>query len=546
MCTREKKRVCPVFLLPILLIFMTSAPASASPYFALSSSDDWHNVLSAPEGESRIESMDLTDWTLYYNNWHDVYGGLPEGMSAQPMQPELYVYEGDGIPDDPCGYPDDAGLIMTWGNESTPPGQGFAAGWHFTYGEDPDLSNCTITLTVHPPPAITNVSFALQDINNVQCSWSWTCGPVPPNDIPSSPPSTTITINTNNLNAPVPMAGAIAIGAGFDITQVVSIVINETFHSQPGVFNAPPPGPGSGINFFWNAWQDFKVVANSGGGGGTHVNSKWYVKWSQPPVMTEDGAFILGWDENSLHDPGPIMADDWKCTDERPITDFHWWGSFLGWYENTPPAVVPQAFHIGIWTDVPAGADGSFSHPDQLIWEHYCDCYVWNYAGIDLYSRPDDDIFLDPVETRDETCFQFAQFLSEDQWFFQDPHGPDGGTVYWLSLAAIYNAGDIVDHPWGWKTRPKHFNDDAVRIRQVTPDPTIVPPPLIWPPVVGTYWWSGEPVHYFEQSWDLCFELTTNEPTYADNPIPGDINADKVVNLVDFAIVAANFLRVAP
>jgi hypothetical protein len=47
-------------------------------------------------------------------------------------------------------------------------------------------------------------------------------------------------------------------------------------------------------------------------------------------------------------------------------------------------------------------------------------------------------------------------------------------------------------------------------------------------------------------SWDVAFELTTNEPSYEDNPIPGDLNLDGIVNLKDVAITAANWLAIAP
>ena len=60
-----------------------------------------------------------------------------------------------------------------------------------------------------------------------------------------------------------------------------------------------------------------------------------------------------------------IVADDWFCDTPDPVTDIHWWGSFLGWTDPELPA-LPRAFHIGIWTDVPAGVTDPFSHPGQM------------------------------------------------------------------------------------------------------------------------------------------------------------------------------------
>jgi hypothetical protein len=75
---------------------------------------------------------------------------------------------------------------------------------------------------------------------------------------------------------------------------------------------------------------------------------------------------------------------------------------------------------------------------------------------------------------------------------------------------------------------------------------------MAWPPVIGSQWASGTPVEFPDGvSWDLAFELTTNEPGYIDNPIPGDITGpagspDKVVDLLDFALMASHWLETAP
>jgi hypothetical protein len=183
------------------------------------------------------------------------------------------------------------------------------------------------------------------------------------------------------------------------------------------------------------------------------------IKWSQPPDYRPLGC-INGWDEESIYyyDPdGPIVADDWVCMDGRPITNIHWWGSFKGWTEpnHVPPYDMPSAFHIGIWTNVPDSISNpdDFSHPGQMIWENICDSFVWSYAGCDVDPRNIDKL---------DTCFQFDLLLSQDKWFYQYGNEPNG-TVYWLSIAAIYD-GDTPVHPWGWKTRPHFYSDDAVRI----------------------------------------------------------------------------------
>jgi hypothetical protein len=511
---------------------------SATPYFLIDSEMEWNEILAAPLTENHIRPANDIDWFEYMIQRQDylVDGELPEPSFFLP--PDLYVYEGD--PADP-NTPDDAGLVMAWG-EPTLPENNYTSGWFFEYGLDPDLRNCTLTLSAHPPAAIVMISFGLTDINGNQCSWTWNI----PANIPAAPPATTITINTSNVpalgvNSSVPAAASFSYNPAFDMSKVASVFINETFHNAPGVF--PPPAPGGGtLSFYWNAWGSLQVTPNNGGGGGGVVaNTKSFIKYSQPPVtLEEDPGMIIGWDEPSVYIPAmpPMMADDWVCMDERPITDIHWWGSFLGWTQPTiTAAIMPKAFHIGIWTDVPKGADPlfpDFSHPGVLVWENYCDSFAWNFAGYDLDPR---------LQTENEACFQFNQLLSQDEWFRQPPPDPaEPNRIYWLSIAAIYDPQFPPRYPWGWKTRKHIFNDDAVRIFQVD-NPAGTSP---WPPgplvVDQSTFANGVPVEYPDGiSWDLAFELTTNEqpPCFK---LQADLNHDCIVDLLDLDILASQWL----
>ncbi len=544
----------------IVILLMTTSllvSASAEPTFLIDSSEEWQMVLEAEDGRNSVIPTEMVALQLQSQLWQGPpnpeiirRGIMPDfGTLAEAT---LEVFQGDAS--DP-EVPDEPSLIMSWGDSSSNPLDHTTSGWTFEYGVDPDLSNSTISLVVHPPAAITNVSFGLEDINGLQVSWSWVTGV----DIPSSPPWTTITINTNDIptlgmTAPSPSASGYVINAGFDITKVLKFFVNETFHTTAGSWT---PTPGTSQKLYWNAWDEFMVIPNTGGGGtGPAPNSKWYVKWSQPPEITSDN-MIYGWDERSLFRNPPVMADDWQCDDQRPITDVHWWGSFLGWTQPHPPqGQMPKGFHLGIWTDVPnpnPDDPTSYSHPGELIWENYCESSVWNFAGFDLDPRTPSQGGIE-----NEACFQFAQFLSQDEWFWQNPIGadgtPGGSNVYWLSIAAYYSQAQIdqglITNPWGWKTRPHNFNDDAVRTTEViNGDGTLWPgttPNGFVPYTIGARWSKGNPVELNGESWDLAFELTTNEPGYEDNPIPGDLNIDGAVNLIDLSIFAAHWLEVAP
>lgn len=236
-------------------------------------------------------------------------------------------------------------------------------------------------------------------------------------------------------------------------------------------------------------------------------------KWSQPPERLEPAEPYVfnGWDELSSLHLHQIVADDWRCEDDRPVTGFQWWGSFEGWTQSLLPSEQPLAFHIGIWTDRPARS-GTFGHPDALVWETYCTNWTWNVAGYDSDRRG---------LSEDETCFQFTCLLSQDQWFYQDrtdsPDGDTASTVYWLSIAAIYDTdAPAPQHAWGWATRPHSFNNAAVRVEEIRP---VDARGASWPPSLGCEWLAGELIRYPQNAWwDLAFELLTNQGSS-----PGDL-----------------------
>lgn len=209
------------------------------------------------------------------------------------------------------------------------------------------------------------------------------------------------------------------------------------------------------------------------------------IKWSQPPDPTEPPNLYYGWNEMSVIDSPQIAADDWVCTSQEPLTRVRWWGSYLGWDQGLPPPDLPLAYSIAIWTDVPAGIDEDFSHPGTVLWQTECPAPPPEFYGWDF----------DPIVGEYEACFLYDCPLP--QWFTQtgDPQ------ILWISIAAIYPAGQVVEHPWGWKTRPRDVQspapDDAVAIW----DPTH--------PLPGMQYQAGGPLWFPEpeDSWDLAFEL---------------------------------------
>jgi hypothetical protein len=513
--------------------------AYAIPYFRIDTQQEWEEALYYT---SKISPVDYMVWSDYMYQWSMyLHEGepYPPNTFLPPEQPtgQLYVYGGGGGGGgglDPC----DAGLVMFWGNQYLPYGD-YASAWRFDYQLDPDLSNCTITVAVTAPQRVSVVSLGLQNNPNPGGpirAWYWNCG-APGSGAPitwNTPTIITIDTSKTGLAAATPVATGYTNNPAFNLQQVQWIIVDEDAN---WIGFAPAPTPGSSLIGMWNYWHYLMVSPK------TTLAKGYYTKWSQPPVVidTNHPPIISGWDEQSDYDMMPIVADDWECNDNRPITDIHWWGSFIGWNQPYLPSVMPQSFHIGIWTDVPDPDPcnpNDFSHPGTLVWENYCDNYVWNFAGYDRDPR----IAGGNGEPMD-SCFQFNQLLSQDEWFYQEQIEPGQPRVYWLNIAPIWGT-TYPPYRWGWKSRPHYFNDDAVAIQWANP---------WWPPVVGaTTWMYGIPIQWPAWpslegiSWDMAFELSTNEPDPNPQYNSMDFNKDGIVNFLDFAAFANEWLKTGP
>jgi len=224
-----------------------------------------------------------------------------------------------------------------------------------------------------------------------------------------------------------------------------------------------------------------------------------YIKWSQPPVEWYEPNVFVGWDEES-HDWLPRMvADDFFCDTNRPVTAIRWWGSFLNWNQQVPPPQLPKAFYLTIWTDVPDPdpcEPDDYSHPNEIIWHNYCSCYDVKFVGWEFDPRSQ-EVTLPK--------FEFYQELDPCDYWYQ----PNDVNVYWLGISAVY--GDMPDepcYPWGWETREHFFQDDAVRF-------------FGWPEPNISYSASEfEPIKLQEETWDLSFELISRPKIPPKPPVP--------------------------
>ncbi len=510
----------------LLIVLLLAGCVIASPYFAIGA-DQWQDALD----EQLITSIDPNDYNDISWIVHDPNESYPYNVIFRT--PDLYVYSPAGqisISADPAvrldyngdgsiSFPDFAqfalewlqpsydysflggkGLVMAWGNLTEDPCTMLLSGWQYTCPNDPNYANVTITVTVCPYNA-DGVTFGLEDVNKKRMIWRWDVG-APPKPLPYDQP-TLITINTalDGVNAATPTATSFSCDPGFDITKVKKVLADEWGQYLRA---KRAPAPGRGTVRLWNDWQDLTVVPNP-------LVTPIYFKWRQPAQFVKSQSYYWGWDEVSIETTEPsrqLLADDWCCTDNQPITGIRWWGSFQnrdhnmpGWQMTVPPAgpgLAPVAFHIGIWSDTPGDPNGqdltAYSHPNEVLFSQYCYQYDVNFVGFD--RDPNKPNY--PLTLKD-SCFKFSCNL--DPNFIQDPNT---NRIYWLSIAAVYTPYSEPNYVWGWKTRPHYYNDDAVRIYSIVGGG--------WPPIQGSQYQSGQPLYCPKYcSWDLAFELITDQ-----------------------------------
>ncbi len=459
----------PISSVALIAAILSLAPlAIGDPQFTLHDPLDWETALLG----GQITPLAPPQWSTYMTEW-ELY--LTEGDPYPPtdyLSPELYAWEGISPPEIP-------GLVMAWGDGDTPTGD-YAAAWQFDYLEDPDLSNVTITITAIAPPGINQLSFSIRDINGNSRAWYWNVGQT--GDPIQHNVTTTIVIDTSKTGAAAanPQATSHMLNPAYNPALAQFLVFDENGYIAS---QNPVIAPGGLLTGVWNFWSTLTVAQN------TTVS----YKWDQPPEEFNPGNIYNGWNEVSIYDGPQIVADDWFCETDDPVTDIHWWGSFVNWQSGDLPPVVPDYFDITIWTDVPATSNG-FSHPGTILWQHQCFNFTTEFVGWDY----------DPRTGTFEACFKYEQDLLPDEYFYQDP----GQGIYWISIAAVYADPLAVDFPWGWKTRPRDTASTAPDDAVVILDPTA--------PDMTSAFVSGYPIEFPDGvSWDMAFELTSKRLTPA-------------------------------
>ena len=179
-------------------------------------------------------------------------------------------------------------------------------------------------------------------------------------------------------------------------------------------------------------------------------------KMHRPQLPDENG-----WDvriANSRREPTEplewVVADDWRCTSSGPVTDVHFW---VSWMEEVEDNI--ENIHLSIHFDIPAGPGGTpHSRPadDPPPWQGDFgpNDFTMQHAG-----TGDQGWFDPPFEESSRPDHQnFYQINIVD---IPEPFEQVEGTIYWLDISVDLR-GEAETGKLGWKTSRDHFNDDAV------------------------------------------------------------------------------------
>jgi hypothetical protein len=150
-----------------------------------------------------------------------------------------------------------------------------------------------------------------------------------------------------------------------------------------------------------------------------------------------------------------VVADDFMCMEDGPITAIHIWGSWMGDIEDPEPSFI-----LSIHVDIPAGESPTgYSMPGDTVWLKYCSPtqYTSRIQQPGLMEGWYDPFTGEFNPMGDTICFQYNFPIDVQDAFVQS-----SGTIYWLDVQYLPSTNEP-PAMFGWKTAIPdfHWNDDA-------------------------------------------------------------------------------------
>ena len=232
-------------------------------------------------------------------------------------------------------------------------------------------------------------------------------------------------------------------------------------------------------------------------------------KWRQMPDLSPTGMDIRVDGGNKIP---RIIADDFQCTTTGPITDIHFWGS---WLHDLKGRIAK--LHLSIYEDIPDpdGDKAGYSEPGKLLWKKEFTPDKINERLYRQLPQGQTEWFWDLslgtlVEQGDTKIYQYDVQIKPSEAFVQQGSA-SAPIIYWLAIEVELEPLAVAEPQFGWKTRDPnpenagggHFLDDAV---WGVNDPA------------GSIFWQElryPDAHPFaSKSLDMAFVITTNGRQY--------------------------------
>lgn len=240
-------------------------------------------------------------------------------------------------------------------------------------------------------------------------------------------------------------------------------------------------------------------------------------KWEQPPNML-DGQDKDSWREDGQSGDYILRADDWIC-DGRPVSDIHWWGSYIGWKSNEVGSITNPI----PW---PTNANARLLGFD-LSWHQDDSCLPFTPALTNIFVPITNcyEVFYGSIPKLDGT-FEHEYQYYVDLLNVDGPWNEVEGTHYWLNIQAVVPQGfqseEAHYNGWGWLTTFTTNLCSSVKT------------------INGTNWGSGEIGEgALAEPYDLAYELTTTEVPGTNSPFY------KPVRIIEFDIQTNNIMLVS-
>ncbi|MEF8848866.1 MAG: hypothetical protein V5A68_07005 [Candidatus Thermoplasmatota archaeon] len=162
-----------------------------------------------------------------------------------------------------------------------------------------------------------------------------------------------------------------------------------------------------------------------------------------------------GWDVIAEYyqedEKGYILADDWRCRETGPVTDIHFWGS---WLDDKKGEI--EGFYIAIHSNIPEDPDIPYSRPGKTLWERY----ITNFQ-VREYESPGQGFYWPQFQEYEPNDHKmYYQYNIVD---IKEPFQQKEGTIYWLAVSPqVKQVPPGENQPfWGWKTSKDHWEDNA-------------------------------------------------------------------------------------